>query len=90
MPQKPLPLGRGSSLYYIEVYKNDIFQYNLPGEIFDYINKSYKEGIDLLTAFARFFNYIAGDTGIIFCNPTDKEIKRMLIPVFEKYLGVTG
>ena len=75
---------------HIEAFKASLKDLLLPTEftdqLFDYINKSYKEGIDLLTAFARFFNYIAGDTGIIFCNPTDKEIKRMLIPVFEKEL----
>lgn len=86
-----MPTGRIVLDIHIEAFKASLKDLLLPTEfteqLFDYINKSYKEGIDLLTAFARFFNYIAGDTGIIFCNPTDKEIKRMMIPVFEKELN---
>ncbi len=85
-----MPTGRIVLDEHIETFKQSLKDLLLPTEfteqLFDYINRSYKEGIDLITAFARFFNYIAGDTGIIFCNPTDKEIKRMLIPVFEKEL----
>ncbi|MCX6160467.1 MAG: bacillithiol biosynthesis cysteine-adding enzyme BshC [Ignavibacteriae bacterium] len=55
--------------------------------LFDFISRSYKEGIDLATAFARFFNYISGDIGMVFINPSDKEIKNLLIPVFEKELN---
>jgi bacillithiol synthase len=85
-----MPTGRIVLDEHIETFKQSLKDLLLPTDfteqLFDYINRSYKEGIDLLTAFARFFNYIAGDTGIIFCNPTDKEIKRMMIPVFEKEL----
>lgn len=55
--------------------------------IFDYVSRSYKAGIDIKTAFARFMNYILRDYGIIFCDPTDGEIKKLLIPVFEKELN---
>lgn len=85
-----MPTGRIVLDEHIETFKQTLKELLLPTEfteqLFDYINRSYKEGIDLLTAFARFFNYIVGDTGIIFCNPTDKEIKRMMTPVFEKEL----
>ena len=85
-----MPTGKIVLDSHIENFKASLKDLLLPTEfteqLFDYINRSYKEGIDLLTAFARFFNYIAGDTGIVFCNPTDKEIKRLLIPVFEKEL----
>jgi bacillithiol biosynthesis cysteine-adding enzyme BshC len=55
--------------------------------VFDFINRSFKPGISFPVAFARFMNYIAGNLGIVFCNPADKEIKRLLIPVFEKELN---
>jgi bacillithiol biosynthesis cysteine-adding enzyme BshC len=85
-----MPTGRIVLDAHIEAFKQSLKDLLLPTEfteqLFDYINRSYKEGIDLLTAFARFFNYIVGDTGIVFCNPTDKEIKRMMVPLFEKEL----
>ncbi len=85
------PTGRIVLDSHIEGFKqmlrDSLIQTEFTDELFDYINRSYKEGIDLITAFARFFNYIAGDKGIIFCNPTDKELKKMMIPVFEKELN---
>ena len=86
-----MPTGRIVLDEHIETFKQTLKDLLLPTDfteqLFDYVDRSYKVGIDLLTAFARFFNYIAGDTGIVFCDPTDKEIKRMLIPVFEKELA---
>lgn len=55
--------------------------------IFDYIRRSYRVGIDLKTAFARFLNYLFENSGLIFFDPTDAEIKRFLIPVIEKELN---
>jgi bacillithiol synthase len=85
------PVGRITLDEHIESFKNSLKESMLETEyseqLFDYINRSYREGIDLTTAFARYFNYIAGDTGLIFCNPSDREIKKLLIPVFEKELA---
>lgn len=85
------PVGRIELDSHIEGFKQNLkeslIQTEFTENLFDFINRSYKEGIDLITAFARFFNYIAGDMGIIFCNPTDKELKKMMIPVFEKELN---
>jgi len=85
------PTGRIVLDNYIEEFKQilriSLLQTEFTETLFDFINRSYKEGIDLITAFARFFNYICGDKGIIFCNPTDKELKKMMIPVFEKELN---
>jgi len=74
---------------FINNLEENISHTDFTKQLFEYIKKSYKEGIDLITAFARFINYISGDTGLIFCNPTDKEIKKMLIPVFEKEMVTT-
>ncbi len=76
---------------FIEKFKNDLREKLLVTEfsekVFDYINRSYKPGISFPIAFARFLNYLIGDLGIIFCNPADKEIKKLLIPIFEKELN---
>lgn len=55
--------------------------------IFDYIRRSYRLGIDLKTAFARFLNYLFENSGLIFFDPTDPEIKKFLIPLIEKELN---
>lgn len=76
---------------FIEKFKTDLSDTLLKTDfsetIFDFINRSYKPGISFPIAFARFVNYLIGDLGIVFCNPADKEIKKILIPVFEKELN---
>lgn len=75
----------------IEKFKSDlrenILKTDFTENIFDLINRSYKTGISFTTAFARFMNYLTGDFGIIFCNPADREIKKLLVPIFEKELN---
>lgn len=76
---------------YIEKFKSDLsetlIKTDFSESVFDFINRSYKPGISFPIAFARFMNYLIGDLGIVFCNPADKEIKKLLIPVFEKELN---
>ena len=76
---------------FIEKFKTDlsdtILKTDFSETVFDFINRSYKPGISFPIAFARFINYLVGDLGIVFCNPADKEIKKLLIPVFEKELN---
>jgi len=76
---------------FIEKFKTDLGENLIKSDftetVFDFINRSYKPGISFPVAFARFMNYIAGNLGIVFCNPADKEIKKLLIPVFEKELN---
>ncbi len=75
----------------IEKFKSDlresILKTDFTENIFDLINRSYRTGISFPTAFARFMNYLTGDLGIIFCNPADREIKKLLVPIFEKELN---
>ena len=71
----------------INELKNSLGVTDFSEEIFDLIERSYKPGINYVTAFARFFNYLLKDKGLIFCNPTEKEFKRLLIPVFLKELS---
>jgi bacillithiol synthase len=76
---------------FIEKFKSDLSDNLLKSDfsesIFDYVNRSYKAGIGFPIAFARFLNYLIGELGIVFCNPADREIKKLLIPVFEKELN---
>jgi len=51
------------------------------------VNLCYKEGDSFVTAFSRFMNYVMKDGGLVFCNPTSREIKKILTPIFEKELN---
>ena len=51
------------------------------------VHLCYKEGDSFVTAFSRFMNYVMKDGGLVFCNPTSREIKKILTPIFEKELN---
>lgn len=55
--------------------------------IFENIEKVTRQGMNLSTSFARFLNYLLKDSGLVFLDPTDSEIKKLLIPVFSKELN---
>lgn len=50
------------------------------------VNAFYSPGNDFKTAFAGMLNWIFSDHGLVFVDPADKEIKKLLTPVFEKEL----
>ncbi len=54
--------------------------------LFASVRESYQEGMEIKTSFARFFNNLLKDRGLIFIDPSDKKIKRYLKPVFETEL----
>lgn len=55
-------------------------------KLINLIQECYQPGISFPIAFARFFQSLLGDLGIILLNPADLKIKNLLIPVFEKEL----
>jgi len=48
--------------------------------------RAYKSGLDLKTSFGRFINYILKDKGLILLDPSDRDIKKLLVPIFRKEL----
>ena len=72
---------------FIDELKSNIVKTDFSDEITDYVERSYKPGINYVTAFARFFNYLLNDKGLIFCNAAEKEFKQLLIPIFLKELN---
>ncbi len=51
------------------------------------IEKVTRQGLNLPTSFARFLNFLLMDSGLVFFDSTDTEIKKLLIPVFLKELN---
>lgn len=76
---------------YIETVINEIRDTLQPTDftetIIDFVSRSYKPGIDMKTAFARFMNYLFTDMGLVFFDPSDREMKKFMAPVFEKELS---
>jgi len=54
--------------------------------LFGMIRDSYQQGIKIKTAFARFVNALLGDKGLVLIDPSDRNIKKILKPVFETEL----
>ncbi len=67
---------------FINSLKDSFNKSDFSDRIFESITKSYSAGLNLKTAFARFLNSILVDKGLIFIDPSDKEIKQFLKPVF--------
>lgn len=67
--------------------RNNLVETDFTNTVFDYINRSYKVGIDLKTAFARLLNYFLKDEGLIFMDPSEKDLKKPLISIFKKELS---
>jgi len=75
---------------YIDSFVNEVEESmnktDFTDSLFNQIRESYQQGINIKTAFARFLNSLLGDKGLIFIDPSDKEIKKLLKPVFETEL----
>ena len=76
----------------INQFKDELKQ-NLQGteftdSILENVNLFYKAGDSFVKAFGRFMNYVIKDGGLVFCNPVDKEVKKILTPIFEKELNI--
>lgn len=54
--------------------------------LFEAVRNSYKINNNVKSAFAGFLNYLLKDKGLIIIDPSDREIKKFLKPVFEKEL----
>ncbi|CUS99294.1 bacillithiol biosynthesis cysteine-adding enzyme BshC [Candidatus Chrysopegis kryptomonas] len=48
------------------------------------LRSSYYEGANFAEAFAKFVGELFKDWGLIFLNPNDADLKKLLVPIFEK------
>ena len=58
-------------------------------KLIEKINTFYSEGNDFKTSFAQYLNWIFKDYGLVFIDYSDKEVKKLLTPVFEKELNTS-
>ncbi len=69
-----------------EQLRSSLIDTDFKDKIMNLVTKHYREGNDYKTAFAGLMNEIFKGYGVIFIDPSDIEIKRLLKPVFEKEL----
>lgn len=56
-------------------------------EMLDAMRGYYKEKQTFTNAFAGFFNHVYEDSGLIFCNPIQPDLKKLLSPLFVKEIN---
>ncbi len=75
----------------IEGFKDKLFgmlsQTEFSEEVRNIVDRSYKSGLSFSVTFARLMNFIFKGKGMVFLNPSDKEIKKALKPIFERELN---
>jgi len=69
-----------------EELRSNLLDTDFKGKLMDSITSIYKEGSDFKTAFAKMMNDLFKDYGVVFIDPSDAEVKRLLSPIFEKEL----
>jgi bacillithiol biosynthesis cysteine-adding enzyme BshC len=75
----------------IEEFKDRLFgmlsHTEFSDEVKNIVDRSYKSGLSFSVTFARLMNFILKGKGMVFLNPSDKEIKKALKPIFERELN---
>lgn len=69
-----------------EQLRSNLLDTDFKNKLMDSVTSFYREGSDFKSAFAGLMNTLFSDYGVIFLDPSDAEIKRLMIPVFEKEL----
>ncbi|MCC6866260.1 MAG: bacillithiol biosynthesis cysteine-adding enzyme BshC [Ignavibacteria bacterium] len=69
-----------------EQLRSSLIDTDFKDKIMNIVTKHYREGNDYKTAFAGLMNEIFRGYGVVFIDPGDSEVKRLLMPVFEKEL----
>lgn len=72
-----------------EQLKNVLMETEYKGKLLEKVTSFYKEGNDFKTAFSLLMNWIFKEHGLVFIDPGDAEIKKLLTPVFEKELNTS-
>jgi bacillithiol biosynthesis cysteine-adding enzyme BshC len=72
-----------------EQLKDALIDTDFKQKLIERINSFYCEGNDYKTSFAQFLNWIFKDYGLVFIDCNDKEIKKLLTPIFEKELNTS-
>lgn len=69
-----------------EQLRSGLLDTDFKEKVMKLITDCYNEASDYKTAFAKLMNAMFKNYGVVFIDPSDAEVKRLLIPVFEREL----
>lgn len=69
-----------------EQLRSGLLDTDFKDKLMNLITSCYNDTSDYKTAFAKMMNLLFKGNGVIFIDPSDAEVKRLLIPVFEREL----
>lgn len=69
-----------------EQLRSGLLDTDFKEKVMKLITDCYNEASDYKTAFAKLMNAMFKNYGVVFIDPSDSEVKRLLIPVFEREL----
>jgi bacillithiol biosynthesis cysteine-adding enzyme BshC len=69
-----------------EQLRLNLIETDFKNKLIEGIRGFYKSGNDFRHAFAQFMNSLFRGSGIVFIDPSEKEVKRLLSPIFEREL----
>lgn len=72
--------------HFVNELKDCLLKTEFSEKLFALIRECYYPGTDFVTAFGKFFQLLLGELGIVLLNPADANVKKLLIPIFEKEL----
>lgn len=71
------------------ILRDSIIRTDFTEKIFEYVSDIYNPANDFKHAFAQMMNKLFSEHGVIFIDPDDREIKKLLTPIFEKELNTS-
>jgi len=69
--------------------EQDLTQTEFKPKVLELFRTAYQKGMSFNRAFAHLMNVLLENSGLVFLDPNDKEVKRMLAPLFRKELTET-
>jgi bacillithiol synthase len=69
-----------------EQLRSNLLDTDFKEKLMDMVTKFYQPESDYKTAFAHFMTELFKGHGVIFIDPSDPEVKKLLVPIFEKEL----
>lgn len=72
-----------------DILKESLIDTEFKEKLIERISSFYTEGNNYKTAFAKMLNWIFREYGLVFIDPSDTDVKKLLTPIFEKELNTT-
>jgi len=65
-------------------FEEELQDSEFKNDVISFVRSTYKEGFNFAESFAKFVGGLFKNHGLVFLNPNDAELKRFLVPIFER------